>query len=117
MLTPKKQRALQALLTNGTKQEAAKAAGISPRTLCDYLADEEFQREYKRAFRQLVTDATRQAQRSLSPSLSALNDIVQDEGENSNTRISAARTLLEYTLRLTEISDILQELEGDADVL
>lgn len=117
MLTPKKQRALQALLTNATKQEAAKAAGISPRTLCDYLADEEFQREYKRAFRQLVTDATRQAQQSLSPSLHALSDIVQDEGENSNTRISAARTLLEYTLRLTEISDILQELEGDADVL
>lgn len=111
-MTPKKQRALQALLTQPTKEAAAKAAGISPRTLRDYLADPEFQKEYKKAFGQLVQGATRQAQQALSPALSALRDIVEDEDESSSARIAAARSLLEYGLRLTEFSDILAELES-----
>lgn len=111
-MTPNQQRALQALLTQPNKKAAAEAAGISTRTMTAYLADENFQREYKKAFGQLVQDATRQAQKSLSPALSALRDIVEDEEENSNTRIAAARSLLEYGLRLTEFSDILTELEA-----
>ena len=111
-MTPNKQRALQALLTQPTKKAAAEAAGIAPRTLRDYLADPEFQKEYKKAFGQLVTDATRQAQQSLSPAISALRDIVEDDKENSSARIAAARSLLEYGLRLTEFSDILAELEA-----
>ena len=111
-MTPNKQRALQALLTQPTKTKAAEAAGISPRTLRDYLADPEFQKEYKKAFGQLVTDATRQAQQSLSPAISALRDIVEDDNEHSSARIAAARSLLEYGLRWTEFSDILAELEA-----
>lgn len=111
-MTPNKQRALQALLTQPTKKAAAEAVGITDRTLREYLADPEFQREYKKAFGRLVTDATRQAQQSLSPAISALRDIVEDDSENSSARIAAARSLLEYGLRLTEFSDILQDLES-----
>lgn len=110
-MTPNQQRALQALLTQPNKKAAAEAAGITPRTMTTYLSDPDFQREYKKAFGQLVQDATRQAQQALSPALSALLDIVKDEDENSSARIAAARSLLEYGLRLTEFSDILAELE------
>lgn len=110
-MTPNQQRALQALLTQPNKKAAAAAAGITPRTMTTYLSDPEFQKEYKKAFGQLVHDATRQAQQALSPALSALLDIVKDEDENSSARIAAARSLLEYGLRLTEFSDILAELE------
>lgn len=115
-MTPNKERALQALLTHPNKKLAAESIGITPRTMTTYLSDPEFQAAYKAAFGELVKDATRQAQRALSPALSALVGIVQDENENSSARIAAARTLLEYGLRLTEITDILQELsavEGD----
>ena len=111
-MTPNKERALQALLTCPTKKAAAEQAGISARTLRDYLADPEFQAEYRKAFQSLVTEATRQAQQALSPALSALKSIVEDEEENSSSRIAAARALLEYGLRLTEFNDILQELEA-----
>lgn len=111
MLTPKQNRALQALLTEPTKEQASKAAGISTRTMSTYLANPEFQQAYKKAFGELITDATRQAQQALSPALSALRDIVEDGNETSSARIAAARTLLEYGLRLTEISDILAELD------
>jgi len=77
-----------------------------------YLADPEFQERYKQAFRGLVTDATRQAQRSLSPALSTLREIVEDDEQGATVRIQAARSLLEYGLRLTEITDILHDLEA-----
>lgn len=75
-----------------------------------YLADPEFQAAYKEAFSGLITDATRQAQQSLSPALSTLREIVEDNDENAQARISAARSILEYSLKLTEQTDILARL-------
>lgn len=114
-MTPKQNRVLAVLLTAPSKAAAAQAAGISPRTLRDYLADPEFQTEYKRAFAGLVEDATRQAQQAITPALSTLREIVESEDENAQARISAARTILEYSMKLTEQTDILarlEELEG-----
>lgn len=110
-MTPAKEKALSALLTNKTKQDAARAAGISPRTMTLYLSDREFQAAYAKAFRTLVTEATREAQSTLSPAICVLRSIMEDEKESSGARIAAARTLLEYGLRLTEFNDILQELQ------
>lgn len=110
-MNAKKIAALQALLTHPTRREAARAAGIDETTLRRYLTDEEFQREYKKAFGSLVEQATRQAQQALNPALSALLDIVADEDATSSSRVAAARSLLEYGLRLTEFNDILKEIE------
>ncbi len=114
-LTPKQNKVLAALLTSPSKAAAAQAAGISPRTLRDYLADPVFQAEYRRAFAGLVEDATRQVQQAISPALSTLREIVESGDENAQARILAARTILEYSMKLTEQTDILvrlEELEG-----
>ena len=111
-MTPKKEKALAALLVHPTKEAAAAAAGIDSKTLRRYLADPEFQVAYKEAFSGLITDATRQAQQSLSPALSTLREIVEDNEQGATVRIQAARSLLEYGLRFTEISDIFRDLEA-----
>lgn len=114
-MTPKKQKALLALLSHPTKTAAAAAAGITPKTLRSYLAEPEFQAEYKKAFASLVEDATRQAQQSLAPALSTLREIVEDKGEDAQARISAARAILSHGMKLIEATDILgrlQELEA-----
>lgn len=110
-MTPKKQKALLALLTNPTKTAAAAAAGITPKTLRGYLEDPAFQAEYKRAFAGMVEDAVRQAQQALAPALSTLREVVEDSGEGSQLRISAARSILEYCLKLTEQHDMLGKLQ------
>ena len=110
-MTPKKQKALLALLTQPTKEKAATAAGITSKTLRGYLAEADFQAEYKRAFSWLVEDATRQAQQAIAPALSTLREIVEDGEENAQARIYAARSLLEYSLKLTESTDILNRLD------
>lgn len=109
-MTPKKQKALLALLTSPTREKAAAVAGITSKTLRGYLADPEFQAEYKRAFAVLVEDATRQAQQTLQPALFTLKEIMEDTGETAQARISAARSLLEYSLKMTEQLDILDRL-------
>ncbi|MFR1358734.1 MAG: hypothetical protein ACLSBB_16110 [Ruthenibacterium lactatiformans] len=110
-ITQKQQRALAALLTNPTKEAAAKAAGIESRTLRRYLADPDFQAEYQRAVSGMIEDAAAQAKQSLYPALSALRAIIEDGAETASARIQAARTVLEYGLRLTEITDIMKQLD------
>lgn len=109
--TPRKERALQALLTCRTRAEAAAAAGIGESTLRGYLREPEFQARYREAFGALVQDATRQAQQAIAPALSTLREIVEDENAGAKARIMAARSTLEYALRLTEQLDIISRIE------
>lgn len=114
-MTPKKQKALVALLTQPTKEKAAAAAGITSKTPRGYLDDPEFQAEYKKAFAGLVEDATRKVQQTLDPAVAVLREVMEDSDENGQVRVSAARSVLEYGLKMTEQTDIitrLQELEA-----
>lgn len=113
-MTTRQTKAIAALVSEPTKKAAAEKAGISESTLRSYLSDPSFQAAYKEAFSDLMTDATRQAQRNLSPALSTLREIVEDGEQPATARISAARSLLEYGLKLSEYHDIaakMQELE------
>lgn len=109
--TPRKEKALRSLLTCRTRAEAAKAAGIGESTLRGYLREPEFQARYREAFGALVQDATRQAQQAIAPALSTLREIVEDENAGAKARIMAARSTLEYALRLTEQLDIISRIE------
>ena len=111
MLTPSKQRALQALLTCSTKAEAAKAAGISERTLRGYFANDEFKAEYIKACDALIDDATRQLKQLLPLGLDALEHLLSGETISDSTRHAAIRTLLEYTAKYTELNEMERRLE------
>ncbi len=110
MITPRKEKALHALLVCRTRAEAAQMAGIGESTLRSYLQEPDFQQRYKEAFGGLVRDAARQAQQAITPALSTLREIMEDKDEQAQARISAARSTLEYALKLTEQVDILEQL-------
>lgn len=117
MLAYKKQQALEALLVCGTRKEAAIMAGITEKTLRGYTKDAEFQREYKAVFRGKLEDATRKSQAKLSTVMQTFYDISQDKEAGVMARIAAGRAFCEYSLRLTEINDIIADLEGEEVVL
>lgn len=108
--TPRKERALQALLVNRTQAEAAKAAGISETSLREYMKDPEFIERYRQACGDLLRAAAQQARQGISPALETLREIAETPG-NPQARIMAARSTLEYSLRLTERADFLERLE------
>ena len=110
-MTPRQQKALAALLTSPSRAAAAEAAGITTRTLQNYLSDPEFQREYQKALSGLISEAAAQAKQSLSPALSTLKEVMTDTEQNGQIRVSAARSLLEFGMKLTEQADILARLQ------
>ena len=108
-------RALAALLTEPNQEEAAKKAGVSSRTIRNYLTDPEFSGAYRAAHEQLVTDATQQIQRGLSSAVNTLREISEDPNAGKTARVSAARALLEHGLRYTEAVNILDRLQALED--
>ena len=89
--TPRKERALQALLVNRTQAEAAKAAGISETSLREYMKDPEFIERYRQACGDLLRAAAQQARQGISPALETLREIAETPG-NPQARILAARS-------------------------
>ena len=110
-MTPNKEKLLAALLTSRTKKEAAAAAGISDRTMRSYFEDKEFCQRYREAFAGVIEDATRQAQALLMPALSTLQTVMEDEEIPAQARITAARSIIDYSMRLTEQNDIMRQLD------
>lgn len=110
-ITERKEKALAALLTSQTQEEAANKLGITARTIRQYLQDPEFSQKYKEASSNLITDATEQIQKSLSPAIATLRNIAEDENAVLNARVSAARGLLEYGIRLAELSELYKRIE------
>ena len=110
-MTPNKEKLLAALLTSRTKKDAAAAAGISDRTMRSYFEDKEFCQRYREAFAGVVQDATRRAQQLLEPALSTLQTVMEDEEIPAQARITAARSIIDYSMRLTEQNDIMRQLD------
>lgn len=109
-MTSNEERALSALLTSKTKLEAAEKAGITDRTMRRYFENPEFCQRYREAFAGVIEDATRQAQALLMPALSTLQTVMEDEEIPAQARITAAKSIIDYSLKLTEQADILEQL-------
>lgn len=109
-MTTNKEKLLAALLTSRSKKEAAAAAGIAERTMRTYFEDPEFCQRYREAFAGVIEDATRQAQALLMPALSTLQTVMEDEEIPAQARITAAKSIIDYSLKLTEQADILEQL-------
>lgn len=109
-LTEKQRRALAALMTAPTAKEAAKMAGIGERTMKRFRAIPAFQRAYRAAQSELVESAVCQSRQHLTGALSALADITADANAPPAARVSAARSSIEFALKLGEQGDILERL-------
>ena len=97
-------------MTQPTQAQAAQEAGIGLTTLKRYLDEPEFQTAYQEAVAKLLEEASVQAKQGLNPALFCLREIVEDRKTAATARIQAARSLLEYGLRLTETVDIVKQL-------
>ena len=111
-MNEQKLKALAALISSPNTKEAAKIAGIADSTMRRYLKDEEFRNEYQKACSELVANACTQAQQSLSTAIATLWKVCSNENEAGQTRVGAARALLEYGIKLTECADFEQRISA-----
>lgn len=114
-LNRKDEALLAALLIEPTIATAAAKAGMPERTAYRRIAAPDFAQAYRTARREAVSQATARLQNAAGAAVDALANIVGDAGAPPNTRVAAARVILENTLRASELEEVtarLDELEG-----
>lgn len=104
-------KAIMALLSSPTVTDAAKESGIPQTTLYRYLQDEEFQELYRQARSQAVGQTVSYVQSLCSSAIETLKSIMLDENGPKNARVSAARVILETSLRCVEADELMARLE------
>jgi DNA-binding MurR/RpiR family transcriptional regulator len=111
-LTRKKEQAIVALLSKGSIEEAAKAAGIGVATLWRWLQRPDFKEEYQKARRDAVAQAIGRLQQSCSKAVKTLEVVMDDGDAPASARVAAAKAVLDTALKAIEIDDIQQRLEA-----
>lgn len=111
-LPERQRRALAALMATTSRDEAAQAAGVAPRTLRSYLADPDFRAAYDALLDASVDAALDSSRAGLSEAVDALRTIVADRGATASARVSAARVVLEYVSELAEMREFDRRLRA-----
>jgi hypothetical protein len=110
-LTRKQDEVIAALLVSPSQDAAAQQCGINTSTLGRWQKDPGFQAAYREAKRGLVVHATTLLQRMASAAVGTLGAIMVDKTAPASSRVAAARTVLELSLRGVELDDLLTRLE------
>jgi hypothetical protein len=109
MKTANREKALTALLAHSTIVEAAQTSGLNEKTLRRYLADAEFQKEFRAARRSIFEQNIARLQSLHAGAVDALERNLTCEIPSSEIR--AAQIVIEASRKDFETFDILQRLE------
>jgi len=119
VLTPKKTRAVTALLSSRTATDAAATAGVTERTIGRWLAeDEAFTRALRQAEDAAIDGAVRRLVGLQGQALDVLQDTLTREGVAPTVRVRAACAVLDFLLRLRELRTLeerIAALEAQAE--
>lgn len=110
-LRGKKLKALEALISHDSIDQACSACSTSRATLYRYLKEPLFEKELKAAKRQLVNRAILRLQRSSSDAASTLSEICKDKDATAASRVSAAKEILSNALKALELDGIETRLK------
>jgi len=108
----KKERAIQSLLQGASVARAAKAAGVTPRTLFRWLADESFTRRLHEAQQSIFDRVTRRLTVKAIRAVTVLSTVMNDEEAPPSARVRAALGVLKLVVDIHngQIEERLDEL-------
>ena len=110
--TRKKEKAIAALLTTDTVEQAASVAGIAESTLYRWLKEPVFLEQYRKARKAAVDQAISTLQERANKAAKALIDIAEDQEMPPSTRVAAAREILQTSIKGVERDDFERRLEA-----
>lgn len=106
-LPKKRMEAIVALLSHQTVRDAAQVVGIGETTLYRWLQDPTFQEAYQEARYAVVQQALTQLQQACGEAAGVLREIMNNPKVPPYTRVSAAKTVLETSIKAVEL-DVLE---------
>ncbi len=101
-----------ALVNNPNVKEAALTCGISERTLHRWLNEPDFATQLLEAQRGITKRVIHSVVSRAERAASVLNEIMCDTDAAQSARVSAARTILEFSFKAIEVEDILKRIEA-----
>lgn len=111
-LSPAQRRALDSLLSGGSKDQAAAAAGVTRRTLARYLNDPIFRAALDKATGAAVGDVARRMIGGMETAVSIMLELAEDANTPASVRLRAAIALVEHGPKLFEQVEIIKRLEA-----
>jgi len=109
VITVKQQKAITALLSERTTRDAAKAAGVSEKTLYQWLNEPAFRAALREAEKSILDDVTRRLSAGASLALDTLKKLVQS-ARHESTKLRASVAWLELSLKYRDMHDIEERL-------
>ena len=103
------ERAIAALLAAPTIEGAAPAAGVSKRTLRNWLREPEFLAIYRQARREVVEVAIGRLQRVTAQAVEKLQALL--DSPSPTVQLGAAKAVLDYAHQAIELTDLVEEVE------
>jgi len=108
----KREILLAALLANPTVRAAAEAAGVPETTAFTWLRNPDFADEYKQRKRQAVAEASDFLQSRINLAVQIITEIMSDDDVPPQTRLNAAKTIVDTAYRVVEQSEIVARIEA-----
>jgi len=102
----KKEDAIVALLTTRTVEEAARAVGVSTKTLLRWMKEPEFDTAYRAAKRAAFGQSIARLHQLASAAVTTLGKVMLEPGTPPATRVRAADSILDHTTKAIEIEEI-----------
>ena len=102
----KMEAAVAALLTQRNMEEAARAAGISARTLMRWLKLPEFQAAYREARKAAYSQAVAKLQQGATAAATTLLKVMVDQSTPASVKVRAAECVMTHSSKAIEIEDI-----------
>ena len=109
--TRKWEESIAALLQYSTVKEAAQAVGIHENTLLKFMQMDEFNEKYKAARQTVLSAATGRLQGIVGDAVNTLHSVMVEDESPASSRVSAARCVLEMSVKFIETEQILDRLE------
>ncbi len=105
-LTAKQEQAIVTLLSNRTVEDAARACNTPARTLFRWLKEPEFDAAYRAAKRAAFGQAIARLHHLSSAAVSTLGKVMLDPATPPSTKVRAADSILNHTIKAIEDEDI-----------
>jgi hypothetical protein len=102
----KKEEAIVALLTQRNIEEAAKATGIAPNTLLNWMKVPEFDAAYRAARREAFGQSIARLQQGTSAAATTLLKTMIDPNTPASVKVRAAEAIFNHAAKAIEIEDI-----------
>ena len=105
-LSRKQEAAILALLSSRNVEEAARVAGVEPRTLYRWMREPGFDAAYRKARRDAFGQSVARLQQGTSAAAPTLLKVLIDQNTPASVKVRAAEAIFNHAAKAIEIEDI-----------